>query len=133
MLLLVASRVVRPSLHLLSRTVCCPPSGLPCRKLQLSWLLLWSLLLGTDDLRSGQELASVMLCRRPSVADMAQVAARLSSIATAVEVSGECPWCMPQRCRPVADLIWGTPSPLPHLTMLCPPAGLLLHRSWEAA
>ncbi|PRW60229.1 hypothetical protein C2E21_0906 [Chlorella sorokiniana] len=55
------------------------------RELPLSWLMLWSILLGCDDFHSTGELKSGRRHRRPSVADMADVASQLAAVATQME------------------------------------------------
>ncbi len=65
------------------------PLAVPCtptNQLQLSWLHLWALLLGTSDFKSVEELSSGRRHRRPSAADMTDVAARLASISSKAEV-----------------------------------------------
>ncbi len=54
--------------------------------LQLSWLMLWAILLGCDDFQSKQAMDSGRRHRRPSVADMADVAGRLKAVAEHMEV-----------------------------------------------
>ncbi|KAI7837577.1 hypothetical protein COHA_008590 [Chlorella ohadii] len=56
-----------------------------CRELPLSWLMLWAILLGCDDFHSRKEMDSGRHHRRPSVADMADVAARLKAVAAQME------------------------------------------------
>ena len=48
--------------------------------------MLWAILLGCDDFHSKQELDSGRHHRRPSVADMADVSARLAAVAEQMEV-----------------------------------------------
>ena len=48
--------------------------------------MLWAILLGCDDFHSRKEMDSGRHHRRPSVADMADVAARLKAVAAQMEV-----------------------------------------------
>ncbi len=48
--------------------------------------MLWAILLGCDDFHSPDEMESGRHHRRPSVADMADVAARLKTVAAQMEV-----------------------------------------------
>ena len=63
-----------------------PSCSMPPITPQLSWLMLWAILLGCDDFHSKQELDSGRHHRRPSVAHMADVSARLAAVAEQMDV-----------------------------------------------
>ncbi|PRW59859.1 Phosphatidylinositol N-acetylglucosaminyltransferase subunit Q [Chlorella sorokiniana] len=55
------------------------------RELPVSWLMLWLLLLGTEDYTSKAQLDSQQMHRRPAEADMVAAAAELAGVAADVE------------------------------------------------
>ncbi|KAL4451720.1 hypothetical protein ABPG75_007382 [Micractinium tetrahymenae] len=54
----------------------------------LSWIMLWILMLGSDDLATCQQLEAGKHCRRPSEANMTDLASRLARITAAAQALG---------------------------------------------